>query len=301
MRICSFLPAATEALFAVGLGDEVCGVTHECDYPADAHGKPVLVRPRIQAATSFEIDRQVSEQVSQGASLYTVDAAALAQIQPDLIVTQDLCQVCAVSPNDLSSVLAGLPKPPQVICFSPHTLEEVWQGMRDIGRACGKAAEASAWLESAEQRIAKVRSAVQGLPRPRVVCLEWLDPLYVAGHWMPEMIGIAGGEDVLGRAGHHSERVEWQQIAAAQPDVVLVAPCGFSLPAAVVEFEVTTRPAVWNDLPAVRSGRVYALDANAYTSRSGPRLVDGIEILAAIFHKGSIRNALPENAYSQVK
>lgn len=292
MKICSFLPAATEVMFLLGLGDQIAGVTHECDYPPEARQKRVLVRPRIHGGTSAEIDQQVSAQAAQGESLYTVEAGALREIAPDVIITQDLCQVCAASPNDLAAVLASLPKPPRVILFSPHTLAEVWSGIREIGAACGREAEARAWMNAAEQRIAAVRRAVAGAAHPRVVCVEWLDPFYVAGHWTPEIIEIAGGEDVLGRAGAHSPRVTWEQIAAAQPDVILIAPCGFTLEAAVAEFHQTPRPAGWSDVPAVRAGRVYAIDANAYTSRSGPRLVDGIEILASLLHPDRITNGL---------
>jgi len=286
MRICSLLPSATEILFALGLGDDVAGVTHECDFPPEARSKPVLVRSRLpHAAEPTEIDRQVSEFLSRGESLYSVDADALRTIEPDLILTQDLCQVCAASPDDLAAALAGLPRQPRVLSLAPRTLEDVWGDIRTVGEATDRAVEARALVAELERRVAAVEQAVAGAAeRPAVVCLEWLDPPYAAGHWVPEMVAKAGGYDPLGRLGEASHRIAWAEILAAQPEVIVLMPCGYGLEQVVSEFARMRIPAGGEDLPAVHKGRVYAVDASSYFSRPGPRLAVGIEILAQLLH-----------------
>ena len=286
MRICSLLPSATEILFALGLGDDVAGVTHECDFPPEARSKPVLVRSCLpHAADPTEIDRQVSEFLSRGESLYSVDADALRAIEPDLILTQDLCQVCAASPGDLAAALAGLPRQPRVLSLAPRTLEDVWGDIRTVGEATDRASEARALVAELERRVAAVEQAVAGAAeRPAVVCLEWLDPTYVAGHWVTEMVSKAGGYDPLGRRGEASHRVGWPEILAAQPEVIVLMPCGYGLEQVVSEFARMRIPAGGEDLPAVHKGRVYAVDASSYFSRPGPRLAAGIEILAQLLH-----------------
>lgn len=288
MRICSLLPSATEILFALGLGDDVAGVTHECDFPPEARSKPVLVRSRLpHAADPREIDRQVGEFLSRGESLYSVDAEALRAIEPDLILTQDLCQVCAASPDDLAAALAGLPRQPRVLSLAPRTLEDVWGDIRTVGEATDRASEARALVAELERRVAAVEQAVAGaVERPAVVCLEWLDPPYTAGHWVPEMVAKAGGYDPLGRPGEASHRIGWAEILAAQPEVIVLMPCGYHLEQVVSEFARMRIPAGGEDLPAVRKGRVYAVDASSYFSRPGPRLAAGIEVLAQLIHLG---------------
>lgn len=298
MKICSLLPSATEILFALGLGDSVAGVTHECDYPADARGKRALVRPRFQnaGADSADIDRRVSEAVARGESLYEIDDAALREIQPDLIITQDLCHVCAASPGDLASVLPTLPRAPRVVSLSPHSLADVWSDIRAVGAAAGCEARANQLARQFESSVAQVEEIAASLTtRPRVVCLEWLEPPFVAGHWLPEMIQIAGGVDPLGRAGEKSKRVTWDEVRAAQPEVILIAPCGFGLAGAATEFRKLALPPGWSELPAVRRGRVYALDANSYTSRAGPRLAMGVWLLAALLHPERFTLSFPPN------
>ncbi len=297
MKICSLIPSATEILFALGLGDSVAGVTHECDYPAEARGKRIVLRSRLAHPNgSGEIDRQVSEAVARGESLYEVDDAALREIQPDLIVTQDLCHVCAASPGDLASVLPTLPRAPRVVTLAPHSLADVWSDIRAIGVAADCEQQAARLAKQFESSVAQVEETATPLaPRPRVVCLEWLDPPFVAGHWLPEMIQIAGGTDVLGQAGEKSRRVRWDEIITARPDVMLVAPCGFNLAGAVAEFRKLAPPPGWNNLPAVHNGLVYALDANSYTSRAGPRLAMGTWILAALLHPKKFTLSFPPN------
>jgi iron complex transport system substrate-binding protein len=286
MQICSLLPSATEILYALGLGDCVAGVTHECDFPPEAAKKPALIRPRVDPqAQPAEIDRQVSELVARGESIYAVDAELLASLAPDLIVTQDLCHVCAASPDDLATALTRLPKMPDVLSLTPHSLADVLNDIRRVGRATGRCDEAEALAGKLEQRVSAIASVTaQAAARPRVLCLEWLDPYYVGGHWVPEMVAKAGGHDVLGRAGEPSLRVTTTEIAQTGPDVIVVMPCGYNSRRVVAEFGVTQIPDDWKDLPAVRQRRIFAVDANSYFSRPGPRLADGVALLAHIFH-----------------
>ena len=286
MRICSLLPSATEILYALGLGDSVVGVTHECDYPSEAAKKPALIRPRVDPhAAASEIDRQVSELVSRGESIYAVDAELLGSLAPDLIVTQDLCHVCAASPDDLAIALTRLPKMPRVLALTPHSLRDVWNDVRKIGDATQRRREAQALSITLEQKVAAIEAkAAQAETRPRVLCIEWLDPYYVGGHWVPEMVAKAGGRDVLGRAGEPSFRVSGDDIVASNAEIIIVMPCGFGVERAVSEYRAAKFPDGWSDLPAVREGRVFAIDANSYSARPGPRLADGVAILAHLFH-----------------
>src|SRR5271156_1661915 len=215
MRIVSLLPSATEILYALGVGDQVVGITHECDFPPEAAGKPALIKPRVDpTAAPAEIDRQVSELVARGESIYAVDADLLASLAPDLIVTQDLCHVCAASPDDLATALTRLPKMPQVLSLTPHCLADVWNDIRRVGQATDRCQEAETLAAALEQEISAITSVVaQSRARPRVLCLEWLDPFYVGGHWVPEMVSKAGGEDVFGRLREPSFRVTDAQIA----------------------------------------------------------------------------------------
>ncbi len=288
MRICSLLPSATEILYALGLGDSVTGVTHECDFPPEAAAKPALIRPRVDPrAKPAEIDRQVTAVVARGESIYAVDPELLGSLAPDLIVTQDLCHVCAASPDDLAAALAKLPKQPRVLSLTPHSLADVWDDIRRVGQAADRASEAEALAKALEQKVAAVEArAARGRSRPRVLCLEWLDPYYIGGHWVPEMVALAGGEDVLGRAGEPSFRATAAEIAKSSPEVIVVMPCGYNAARTAAELSAAQFPAAWNDLPAVRERRVFAVDANSYFSRPGPRLAEGVRILARIFHPG---------------
>jgi iron complex transport system substrate-binding protein len=286
MRICSLLPSATEILYALGLGDCVVGVTHECDFPPEAAHKPTLIRPRVNLETApAEIDRQVSELVARGESIYAVDAELLNLLAPDLIVTQDLCRVCAASSDDLATALMRLPHSPQILSLTAHSLADVWNDVRRVGEATGRSEEAQALASSLEQKVAAIEVTVQrAASRPRVLCLEWLDPYYVGGHWVPEMVAKAGGQDVLGHAGEPSYRVTCEEIIASRPDVIVVMPCGYNLERTSLEFSTKAIPASWQDAPAVRGSRIFAVDANSYFSRPGPRLADGVAQLARIFH-----------------
>src|SRR5213593_4239028 len=227
MRICSFLPSGTEILFALGLGDSVVGVTFECDYPAEARTKAVVVYTKLSPGLpEREIDRQVNEFSSQRRSLYRLDADKLRRLKPDLIVTQDLCHVCAASPDDLAVVLGTLSPCPQVLALTPRTIADVWNDIITVGNATGRTAEATALVANLEQKIAQVRKD-RGQSRPRVLCLEWLDPPFAAGHWVPKMVKLAGGMDVLGRAGEPGVQVSWDAIQESDPDIILAMPCGY--------------------------------------------------------------------------
>ncbi len=288
MRIVSLLPATTEILYAIGAGDSVVGVTHECDFPPAAATKPKLIRPRVDpTARPAELDRQVREFIERGESIYAVDAELLTSLAPDLIVTQDLCHVCAASPEDLASALSRLPhhRAPRVLQFTPRRLAEVWSGIGEIGEAVGHTSEAKELASSLERRVAAIESLMVGAStHPRVLCLEWFDPPYCGGHWVPEMVRLAGGIDPFGKEGEPSYPIAWEQIFDSRPEVVVLMSCGYDMERNLDVWKSSRQPAGWNALPAVQSGRVYAVDANAYFSRCGPRLADGVELLAQLFH-----------------
>ncbi|HVA94746.1 MAG TPA: cobalamin-binding protein [Candidatus Dormibacteraeota bacterium] len=294
MKICSLLPSATEILFALKLGEDVAGVSHECDFPPEAQSKPVLIRSRISlAGDAAAIDRQVREYLARGESLYSVDIEALAAIEPDLIVTQDLCHVCAATPDDLGAALAYLPRRPRIVTLNPHSLADVCADIRVVGEATGRSAQADAVVAAFEKSVEQVERSVAGLPQPRVLCLEWLDPPYVAGHWVPEMVARASGIDALGQPGKPSFRVEWEAIVAAQPDVIVIMPCGYSLENAEAEFRNLPLPEGWRNLPAVRNDRVFVVEASGYFSRPGPRLAEGMAILAGAIHAENPARRMP--------
>jgi len=284
MRIVSLLPSATEILFALGLDKEIVGVSHECDFPPQARTKPVVIHSRLpRDAGPAEIDRLVREYVSRGESLYTVDVETLGALQPDLIVTQDLCHVCAASPDDLATALANFERRPEIVCLNPQDLRDVWRDILIVGEATCRGPQAESLVEQIGERLGSLRQQIQlAETRPRVAFLEWLQPFYVGGHWIPEMIRIAGGEDALGSVGTPSFRVPLQEIVEAEPEILLIAPCGYTAEQARDEYLSLDLPDQWNAMPAVRNDRVYALNANSYFSRPGPRLITGIEILAKV-------------------
>ncbi len=286
MRIVSLLPSATEILFALGFDREVVGVSHECDFPPQARNKRVVIQSRIpKDAAPLEIDRLVREYVSRGESLYAVDAQALEELAPDLIITQDLCHVCAASPDDLGAALARFAERPEVLCLNPQDLGDVWRDILWVGEQTRRGRAAEALLERIGERLGSLeRIVAERAERPRVAFLEWLQPFYVGGHWVPEMIELAGGRDVLGRVHTPSFRVALEDIVAAAPEIILISPCGYGAKQARDEYLSMAHPHEWNAIPAVQSGRVYALEANSYFSRPGPRLITGIEALAKVFH-----------------
>ena len=286
MRIVSLLPSATEILFALGLDREIVGVSHECDFPPQARTKPVVIHSRMpHDASPAEIDALVREYVHRGESLYAVDAEILEKLAPDLIVTQDLCHVCAASPDDLATALTRFDRRPEVLCLNPQELGDVWRDILWVGEEACRGPQAEALVKQIGAGLGALEQQLpQSADRPRVAFLEWLQPFYVGGHWVPEMIHMAGGADVLGKVRTPSFRVHLQDIVEAEPEILLIAPCGYGAQQARDEYLSIELPDQWNAMPAVRNGRVYALEANSYFSRPGPRLITGIEALAKVFH-----------------
>jgi iron complex transport system substrate-binding protein len=286
-RIVSFLPSATEMVCALGLGDRRLGVTHECDYPPEIAGKTIVVRNilPIETMSQAEIDSAVTQRLRDGLSLYRVDETLLQEIAPDLILTQDLCQVCAPSGNEVSQLLKVLPSQPQILWLTPKSLEQIFDNLRDLGEATGRSRIAEKLIAEGRARLEKIEAVVRAArSRPRVFCMEWMDPVYCCGHWVPEMVRIAGGVDGLGREGADSVRIQWQDVLQWKPEVLIVMPCGFGLEKAADQARMLASYPGWADLPAVRDGRVYVADANAYFARPGPRVVEGTELLAHLLH-----------------
>ena len=280
MRIASLVPSATELLFALGLGDQVVAVTHECDYPPEASSRPHLTRSIIaEGLPSGEIDTAVREAVAAGRHLYELDEETLTELQVDLIVTQAVCEVCAVSFDDVRAVAERLPTRPAVISLDPATLDQVLDDVARLGEAAGAAGTAAALRAALDSRLEAVREAVAGAPRPRTLALEWLDPPFIGGHWIPEMIEIAGGSNLLGAAGAKSRTASWDELAASGPELVVAMPCGWDASRA-------RREALdhWSELSALGAERVVAVDAAASFSRPGPRLIEGTELLAHLLH-----------------
>lgn len=286
-RIVSFLPSATEMAFALGLGDQVCGVSHECDYPPEARAKPVMVRNALPVETmsQAEIDVAVTERLRGGQSLYVIDETAIREAAPDLVLTQNLCEVCAPAGNEVAELFRLLPNQPEILWLTPKSIEQVFDNIRDLGQAADRHAEAAALIASGRERLARVRAlASTAADRPRVFCMEWMDPVYCCGHWVPEMVDLAGGVDALGRLGTDSVRIAWGDVLSWAPEVLVIMPCGFHLAKAVDEAQRLLDYPGWRDIPAVRNGRVYVVDANAYFARPGPRVVDGVELMAHLVH-----------------
>jgi iron complex transport system substrate-binding protein len=282
VRIASLVPSATETLFALGLGDDVVAVTHECDYPPAAQALPHLTRSVIEPGLdAASIDRAVRERTQRGEALYELDADTLAELAPDLIVTQALCPVCAVSVEDVRAVAGRLPSQPEVLSLDPTTLGEVMADVRRLGQAAGAEAEAEELLEEAADRLERVEDAVAGARRPVVAALEWLDPVFVGGHWVPQMVELAGGSDLLGLPGERSRTASWDEVRASEPEVVVAMPCGYDLAGSIEQ--VRLHPELYEI-----GAEVFAVDASAYFSRPGPRLVDGVEHLARILHPDRI-------------
>jgi iron complex transport system substrate-binding protein len=298
MKICSFLPSGTEILFALGLGDSVHGVTFECDYPEEARAKPVVVYSKLPPGLpENEIDRQVKGFSSRGESLYRLDADKLRDIQPDVIVTQDLCHVCAASPNDLGAVLSSFDRTPHVLALTPHTVDDVLQDIITVGDACERSNEARELVADLKRRMREATS--KSVDRPRVLCLEWLDPPFVGGHWVPEMVVLAGGIDVLGRAGEPGYEIGWDTLVDSDPDIILAMPCGYHRHEVELELRKAPFPSAWYSLRAVRCGNVFPMDASGHFSRPAPRIVEGVVEMSRLFaqfkrkQKKSVASIMP--------
>ncbi len=303
MRIVSLVPNATEIVYALGLGEALVGVSHDCDFPPEIRGKPVLSQAIIGAdAHSAATDSRIREAVHSGTSVYHLDAEALARLNPDLILTQELCAVCAPSYTLVTKAAKLLESDVKIVSLEPHRLGDVLDNIRLVGELTGTEPRARALVTSLRGRIEAVAArgahaiTDAGTPRPRVVCLEWLDPIYVGGHWVPEMVDAAGGVDVMGRSGESSRAVEWGEVVAARPEVLVLMPCGYDIARTRAELDALTARPGWHALPAVQAGRVFLTDASSYFNRPGPRLVDGIQMLVAALHASSFCNRLPAGA-----
>lgn len=281
-RIVSFLPAGTETVHALGAGAELVGRSHECDYPPSVIDLPIVSRPalKLDGASAGAIDRAVAERMESGTSMYEIDEVLLRDLRPDVIITQNLCRVCAPSGNELSRAVKDFDVTPEILFLTPRNVAEVEENILAVGKAIGRDQDAKSLVRSNRERIAKVGAAVADAPPRRVVFLEWTDPVFCGGHWVPEMIALAGGNDSLGRPGADSVRMTWNEVADAAPEMIIVSPCGYRL-----EESVELARAIPHDLNA----RVFAVDANAYFARPGPRLAEGVELLAHLFHPDRVQ------------
>jgi iron complex transport system substrate-binding protein len=287
MRIVSLVPAATEICFALGLDGDLVGVSPECDYPPAAKEQRVVSRVLLDydGKTSAETSQMVGGALAAGDALYEVDEKALRELAPDVILTQGLCEVCAPSVADVRAVASRLPKRPRIVPLDPHTLRDMLEDIERVGKACGAPVAARSVVDDLRDRLERVAFLTNHAhARPKTACIEWLDPLFLAGHWVPEMVDLAGGEDTLARPGEKSRRIEPRELALANPEVAVLMPCGFHLDRARAEAASLTAQTWWRDLPAARANRVWVVDGSSYFNRPGPRLVDGLEILGHILH-----------------
>ncbi|HYF47862.1 MAG TPA: cobalamin-binding protein [Planctomycetota bacterium] len=288
MRIITLLPSATEIAFALGLEDEIVGVTHECDYPAAAKSKPVLIESALGDTSKLspkEIDSRLRELLKSGESAYRFKEGAFTAAKPDLIITQGLCDVCAVPKHFVIQEIRKAKIEPQILSLDPEDLTGILTDIRRVGEITGKVDKAGEIVDALEERVGEVAGRTRDLPtakRPSVAVIEWIDPIYFAGHWVPEMIDLAGGRDALAKPGERSRAIEWKELLDAAPEIIIVAPCGFDVNGARKQASELKSRAGWSELPAVKSNRVYLMDANATLSRPGPRIVDGLEDLAQI-------------------
>jgi iron complex transport system substrate-binding protein len=304
MRIASLLPSATEILCALGLGESVVGVSHECDFPAEIAGRPVLTEPKLDPrGTSAEIDAAVGRLVRDGLSVYRIKEDELRAAAPDLIVTQEQCEVCAVSFAEVEqAVAAWLPAPAEIVSLKPNRLDDILADFERVGGATGRASEAEKLVKQCRQRFDRLRQGARHVrSHPRVACLEWLDPLMAAGNWIPELVEIGGGTYELAKAGEPSGRITWEQLVESAPDVVVLMPCGFKLEQTRRELPALTARPEWSTLPAVRNGRVYSTDGNAYFNRPGPRIADSAELLAGLIQPGRFAALIPEGSWERVE
>lgn len=308
MRIVSLLPSATEIVCAIGLGDELVGVTHECDYPPEAIGKPIVTRSvqDLSTSSSRDIHRLVSAAVHGGSSLYALDEAALEAARPDLILTQELCRVCAVSYRDVNEVARAIDAEITVVSLEPTSIEGIFNTITTVGAMAEAEDAAIDLVESLRDRLGAVEARVQarrdaGRHAPRVVGLEWLDPPFAVGHWVPEQIRRAGGWDLLGADGEPSARTTWDAIGDVDPEMLLLMPCGYHLAETVAEWGRISRPPGYADLAAVNRDQILAFDGSAYFSRPGPRVIDGIELLAEIFDPDGFVDIAPPGSWTPVQ
>jgi iron complex transport system substrate-binding protein len=298
MRILSLLPSATEIVYALELGDSLVGISHECNFPPEARTKPVLSTSTIgENLGSEEIHAAYNAHQHGSHSLYRIDDELLQQLKPDIILTQELCSVCAIPLAQVREAARILSGPCQILSLEPNTLHQVLDNIVAVGEVTGHAAKARDLVKQFEDRISSIAStASAAATRPRVFCMEWMSPVMAGGHWIPEMVRMAGGTDALGAEGQPSSAIEWERVVEFAPEVLVIMPCGCQIPRTLAEMDCLALRSEWYSLPAVRSGRVYVTDSPSYFSRPGPRIVNGLEILAEIIHPELFRNFIPEGA-----
>ena len=301
-RIVSLLPSSTEIVCALGLRDRLVGVSHECDYPDDVMGLPVLTEPRLNPhGTSGNIDARVREIVQEGLSVYRLNTDALHALQPDVIITQHQCEVCAVSLPDVEQAVQRFLAPDvTIVSLRAETLNDIWDDIRTVAWATGQQKNAETLIRDLNKRLQHVKGRTRHAQRPRVACLEWLTPLMAAGNWIPELVDIAGGAYGLVDAGRHSPSMTWDVLAAYQPEVIVITPCGFPIAQSHADLPTLTAHPQWQGLPAVQQNRVYVADGNAYYNRPGPRIVESAEMLAEILHPESCAGMAVPGSYIQV-
>jgi iron complex transport system substrate-binding protein len=285
MRIVSLLASATEIVCSLGLADQLVGRSHECDFPDSIRHLPVCTAPKFAVTgSSADIDRRVKETLQADTSVYAVNAELLDQLRPDVVVTQAQCEVCAVSLRDVRAAAERMRTQPRIVSLNPNALADVWDDLRAVAAGCGVADLGEELVARLRGRMQAVSGRAAGFPRPTVACVEWIDPLMAAGNWVPELVELAGGVNLFGEAGKHSPWMTWDQLAARDPDVIAVMPCGFDLDRTVAELPALTNRPGWANLKAVRTGRVWVADGNAYFNRPGPRLAEALEMLAEALH-----------------
>lgn len=286
MRIVSLLPSATEIICGIGLKDSLVGVTHECDFPHGVAALPKVTRTAIaHDASSGEIDQMVRERLKTERALYSLDMPVLEKLRPDLIVTQALCDVCAVAESEVQSAACSLPGNPSVINLEPNCLADVLDCIGQVGEATESVDQATALIDQLQSRVRSVRQRSETIQhRPRTILLEWIDPPFSAGHWSPELVEIAGGSEAIGKAGQRSVTTAWKDIVQANPEFMMIACCGFGIPRTMNDVPLLRAMPGWGELACVKAGRVYVVDGSAYFSRPGPRLVDSLEIMAHAMH-----------------
>ena len=303
-RIVSLLPAATEIVASLGMLDHLVGVSHECNYPEAVRSKPRVTGCEIHSdrIASSEVDRWVSEKLRKGEDLYTIDAALMRSLRPDLILTQRLCDVCAPSYGSVQALAQTLPGPPRVLNLEPNTLEDIFQNIRQVAEALGIANKGETVVAGLRERVERVRQRVADVKdRPRVAVIEWLDPVFCSGHWTPELVDIAGGHEVLGMPGRDSVRRTWADVHSANPMIMAIACCGQTVSRAMQDWDCLKQSSEIQALAAVQAGNVFAADGNAYFSRPGPRVVDTLEILAEIIHPEQFAGAFPNRGVIQIR
>ena len=304
LKICSLLPSATEIVFALERGDKLVAVTHECDFPPEAARLPVITRSALDHRTqgSREIHNHISSAVHVGSSIYVLDQALLERLNPDLILTQELCDVCAVSYEIVEKAVHRLEGHRRILSLEPTSLGGILETVKQVGEATGAQERAGAIVRELQERLDRIAARAQtASSRPRVFAMEWLDPPFTAGHWVPEMIRLAGGRDELAREGRPSSQIDWSRIADYDPEIIILMPCGFTLERTSEEFAGVTLPDEWLGLRAVRSKHVYAVNGSAYFNRPGPRIVEGLEILAEILHPELFPRMMPRGAWQRLE